>query len=101
MSKMHWWTSDSDLENFFEEKGLRGITKIQFQEEKSNGKSKGVATVEFSSSYCFSPLFRMPARYVLQERLFFCTRVSEYANLHENRPLRIHLRTALCAVCSF
>eukprot|EP00961_Rhodomonas_salina_P096903 1303486-Rhodomonas_salina.1 len=51
VSKMHWWTSDADLENFLEEKGVRGVTKIQFQEEKSNGKSKGIATVEFNSPY--------------------------------------------------
>jgi RNA recognition motif-containing protein len=47
VSKMTWWTSDADLENLFAECGSN-VLRVQFEEEKANGKSKGIATVEFS-----------------------------------------------------
>ena len=47
VSKMTWWTSDADLEDLFAECG-GSIVRVQFEEEKANGKSKGIATVEFS-----------------------------------------------------
>jgi hypothetical protein len=49
VSKLQWWTSDAVLEDFFESCGK--VRKIIFSEEKSNGKSKGSAMIEFSDRF--------------------------------------------------
>ena len=46
VSKLHWWTSDADLEEFFASCGK--VRKIIFSADPSNGKSLGSATIEFS-----------------------------------------------------
>ena len=48
VSKLQWWTSDADLEELFSPHGK--IRKIIFQEEKSTGKSKGVALIQFAEA---------------------------------------------------
>ncbi len=46
VSNLAWWTNENDLRTAFGE--IAGKTKnIQFLEHKSNGKSKGIAIVEF------------------------------------------------------
>jgi hypothetical protein len=49
VSKLQWWTSDAVLEDFFESCGK--VRKIIFSEEKTNGKSKGSAMIEFSDRF--------------------------------------------------
>jgi hypothetical protein len=49
VSKLQWWTSDAVLEDFFESCGK--VRKIIFSEEKTNGKSKGIAMIEFSDRF--------------------------------------------------
>jgi hypothetical protein len=51
---MTWWTSDADLENLFSKCG-GSVIRVFFEEEKANGKSKGIATVEFSDRYTEPP----------------------------------------------
>ena len=48
VSRLQWWTSDADLEELFSAYGK--IRKIIFQEEKNNGKSKGVALIQFAEA---------------------------------------------------
>lgn len=43
---MTWWTSEDDLRSAFGDLSIR-ILQIQFLEHKPNGKSKGMAIVEF------------------------------------------------------
>lgn len=44
---MTWWTSEDDLRSAFDDLSHR-ILQIQFLEHKPNGKSKGMAIVEFA-----------------------------------------------------
>ena len=46
VSRMQWWTSDADLEELFGSYGR--IRKIVFNEDRSSGKSKGVAVIHFA-----------------------------------------------------
>ncbi|KAL8286196.1 hypothetical protein RQP46_004684 [Phenoliferia psychrophenolica] len=50
LGDLHWWTSDEDVKKVCEEIGALVLLKhIAFSEHKVNGKSKGVAFVEFAS----------------------------------------------------
>jgi RNA recognition motif-containing protein len=46
ISNLAWWTNEDDLMAAFEDTGNK-IKNIQFLEHKANGKSKGIAIVEF------------------------------------------------------
>lgn len=46
ISNMTWWTSEDDIRAAFDDLSPR-IKEVQFIEHKPNGKSKGMAVVEF------------------------------------------------------
>lgn len=46
ISNLTWWTTEDDLKAFFGAAGLR-VKELQFVDNRSNGKSKGIAIVEF------------------------------------------------------
>jgi RNA recognition motif-containing protein len=48
VGNLQWWTTDVELETACSEFGE--VDKIKFFEEKSNGKSKGYALVEFKDA---------------------------------------------------
>ncbi|GMH38251.1 hypothetical protein BSKO_06135 [Bryopsis sp. KO-2023] len=46
IANLQWWTTDADVERFCS--GYGQVASVQFLAERSNGKSKGVALVEFA-----------------------------------------------------
>ena len=48
IANLQWWTTDADVERLCSTYGP--VVNISFLAERSNGKSKGVALVEFSES---------------------------------------------------
>lgn len=46
IANLQWWTTDADVERFCA--GYGQVSAVQFLAERSNGKSKGVALVEFT-----------------------------------------------------
>lgn len=49
VSKMTWWTTDAELEELFAECGP--TVSVIFEEDRVNGKSKGVAVVDFKDRF--------------------------------------------------
>jgi len=48
VANLQWWTTDADVERLCSTYG--DVVNINFLAERSNGKSKGVALLEFSDS---------------------------------------------------
>lgn len=46
IANLQWWTTDADVERLCT--GYGQVATVQFLAERSNGKSKGVALVEFT-----------------------------------------------------
>jgi cleavage and polyadenylation specificity factor subunit 6/7 len=48
VGNMTWWTTDEDLQNLIYGAGIGELVDIKFQEERQNGKSRGIAVLVFS-----------------------------------------------------